>query len=269
MRPANFTRRTADLTEKFRRGGQWHLLALYHLLQWSDFAREGIARSGSYRFADHLYRNEATGRGWFGRWLDRRMLDLPSARGMRARYLKAIDVLEQELSNTEGPLRVLAVPCGIPRDVSELVDKKPEAAGRIDYSGMDLDPEVILAAREHLLEIPLKSAVFTEGNALEAATYPEGAFDFVISTGLGEFLPDEELELFYRNVFDSLTDRGVFFTSATGFEKRSDFMMRAFEMKAHYRSRENLECVLRSLPWSELVFEHDETGLQTFVRAMK
>ena len=55
LRPANFTRQTADLPAKFRSQGRWDLLALYHILQLSDFAREGIAHSGSYRFADHLY----------------------------------------------------------------------------------------------------------------------------------------------------------------------------------------------------------------------
>ncbi|MDB6079725.1 MAG: hypothetical protein JWO82_3472 [Akkermansiaceae bacterium] len=269
MRPANFTRQTADLAAKFRRNGQWHLLALYHLLQWSDFSREGIARSGSYRFADHLYRNEASGRGWFGRWLDRRMLNLPSARGMRGRYLKAIEELERELKGRSGPLRMLALPCGIPRDVSELAFRDPAAARRIEYTGMDLDPEVVLAAREHLAGVPLKSAAFLEGNALEATSYPEGKFDFIVSTGLGEFLPDEELGTFYRNVFEALTDGGVFFTSATDFEKRSDFMMRAFEMKAHYRGRGQLERILRLLPWRELVIEKDETGLQSLVRGVK
>jgi hypothetical protein len=32
----------------------------------SDLGREGIINSGSYRFADHIYHNEPSGRGHFG-----------------------------------------------------------------------------------------------------------------------------------------------------------------------------------------------------------
>src|SRR5688572_18490164 len=81
----NRTRRTEDLPGKFRREGRRWLIPLYHLLRQSDLAREGIANSGSYRFADHLYANCASGIGWFGRWLDARLLNLPAARAMRAR----------------------------------------------------------------------------------------------------------------------------------------------------------------------------------------
>src|SRR5262245_17428381 len=98
-RPANQTRRTADLVAKFKDEGRWHLVALYHLLQWSDLAREGIAHSGSYRFADHLYRGEPSGRGWAGRTLDRLLLNLPAARGMRTRCAEATRAMKSKLDS--------------------------------------------------------------------------------------------------------------------------------------------------------------------------
>jgi uncharacterized protein (DUF58 family) len=45
--------------------------------------------------------------------------------------------------------------------------------------------------------------------------------------------------------------------------------MKAFEMEAHYRDREGIESILRSLPWREISLEVDPSGLQTFVRAVK
>jgi hypothetical protein len=268
-RPANFTRHTTDLPAKFRNKGQWHLLALYHLLRLSDFAREGIERSGSYRFADHLYRNKASGRGWFGHWLDRRMLDLPSAQAMRRRYLRAKDEITGALHSQKEALHLLAIPCGIPRDLSEVAMAFPEAAKRIHYSGMDLDPEVLAAARTHLGDLALASVELIEGDALVATSYPRGRFDLIVSTGLGEFLDDADLDRFYWNVFDALEEGGTFFTSATVFERRSDFLMKAFEMKAHYRDKEQIEAILRTLPWKKIELEVDESGLQTFVRAVK
>lgn len=242
---------------------------LYHILRQSDFAREGIERSGSYRFADHLYRNVASGRGRFGRWLDRRVLDLPSARAMRRRYLKAKAEIADALATREAALKMLAIPCGIPRDVSEICTELPGAATRLDYTGMDLDPEVLAAAKMHLGQIPLASARFIEGNALIGSSYPDGRFDLILSTGLGEFLDDEELARFYWNVFDALDPGGTFFTSATAFERRSDFLMKAFEMKAHYRDGRQIEAILKTLPWRKISLETDESGLQTFVRAVK
>lgn len=255
--------------DKFRRKGQWHLIALYHVMRLSDFGREGIERSGSYRFADHLYRNEPSGRGRFGRWLDRRLMDLPSARAMRQRYFKVIETLGAELARRDGEIRVLTLPCGIPRDLSELAARDPAAVKRICYTGMDLDPEVIDAAREHLQNITLGSVDFLQGNALIGSSYPRERFDFIASTGLGEFLNDEDLARFYWHVFDALEPGGLFFTSATAYERKSDFLMKAFEMEAHYRDRERIEEIFRALPWSELDFELDPSGLQTFVRARK
>lgn len=245
------------------------MLALYHLLRWSDFGREGIERSGSYRFADHLYRNVASGRGWLGRWLDRRLLDLPSARAMRQRYLKAKEAIADALENRNGPLHLLAIPCGIPRDVSELAVEWPDAAQRIRYAGMDLDPEVLAAARAHLAATLVGSQEFIEGNALVAGDFPRRPIDFVVSTGLGEFLDDEQLAIFYGNVFATLEEGGTFFTSATAFERRSDYLMKAFEMEAHYRDKQRTEAILRRHPWRELNFASDATGLQTFVLARK
>src|SRR5918993_1459024 len=58
----NRTRTSASIPRKLLRSGKVHLLPVYALMRTSDLAREGIENSGSYRFADHVYRNEASGR---------------------------------------------------------------------------------------------------------------------------------------------------------------------------------------------------------------
>jgi cyclopropane fatty-acyl-phospholipid synthase-like methyltransferase len=111
---------------------------------------------------------------------------------------------------------------------------------------------------------------WVEGDALRGETYPKSdGFDLIISTGLGEFLDDEQLAGFYGNVFSALKDGGVFFTSATAFERRSHFLMKTFELNAHYRSSAQVRTVLKALPWKKLEIESDPTGLQTFIRAAK
>ena len=40
----------------------------------------------------------------------------------------------------------------------------------------------------------------------------------MVSTGLGEFLKADEIEIFYRNVHRVLASDGVFYTSATRYK---------------------------------------------------
>lgn len=267
-RPANFTRRTVNLTRKFWQVGQWHLIPLYHFLRLSDLAREGIERSGSYRFADHLYVNRASGRWLIGWLLDLVLLNTKAARAMRLRCVRSTRHLEKRLADGDGNLRLLAIPCGIPRDVTRL---GPQSQ-RLHYTAMDLDDEVISAARMHVeSDAPhlLPNARFVQGNALLAEDFPQEPQDIVVSTGLGEFLTDEQLRQFYRNVYDTLAPGGTFYTSATLREKQSDYLLNAFEMRAQYRSEADMRSIFSELPWQEVKLSQDETGLQTFVIARK
>lgn len=278
LSPANFTRKTVDLPAKFRREGQLALIPLYHLLRRSDLAREGIEHSGSYRFADHIYRDEASGVGWFGRWLDRRLLNLAASQAMRSRYLHARDEMDRACRNhfaaqRETPFRILTVPCGIPRDVRDFADRwskeEPELFRLIEYRGMDLDPEVCAAAQSFLSESALHPPQVFQGNALDPRCYLKGQSHFISSTGLGEFLNDDDLATFYTNVFEALAPGGVFFTSATAFDGKSDALLRSFELHSHYRGQPDLERLLGARRWTRVEFERHESGLQTFVRATR
>ncbi|MDZ4288530.1 MAG: class I SAM-dependent methyltransferase [Prosthecobacter sp.] len=272
IKPNNLTRHTSSLPGKFWRSGQWHLIGLYHLLRLSDLAREGIERSGSYRFADHLYQNHASGRWFIGRVLDRLVLNTRAAKGMRARCAEASLRMERAMDASEGPFSILAIPCGIPRDVTRLVQRRPDLAPRLEYVAMDVDEEVIDAAKNHVRqESPdlLSRAAWIHGNALVDLDYPVQPVDFAVSTGLGEFLDDAQLRQFYQNVFVALNPGGSFFTSATRREGGSDYLLRAFELETHYRTLDQMRDLFAELPWSRVEFTHDATGLQTFVLARR
>lgn len=276
--PANFTRRTANLPAKFRQEGRFALIPLYHILRLSDLAREGIEHSGSYRFADHVYRNEASGRGWLGRWLDRRLLNLDASQAMRSRCTQARDEMVRAFkaylaTGQAEAFRILTVPCGLPRDVRDfaalLAAESPELLHRVEYDGMDLDPAVVEAAATFLAGSAIKAPRIAAGNALDFTGYGVRPCHFVASTGLGEFLSDENLGTLYANAFATLAPGGTFFTSATACEKRSDALLRTFELHSHYRSRADLERLLAAHAWAAVEFEQHATGLQTFVRAVK
>ena len=277
-RPANFTRHSTDFVEKFRREGRFHLIPLYHLLRLSDFAREGMENSGSYRFADHLYRAEPSGRGLLGRWLDRLLLGLPASRSMRQRCFASRAALRRAFaahvaSGEPAPFRILTVPCGLPRDVrdfaEEIAREQPALLPRIAYAGLDLDPRVIDAARVFLQDSALQAPQLFVGDALNAADFPDTRPHFIASTGLGEFLDDPDLARFYRHVFASLAPGGTFFTSAAARGRGSDHLLRAFELEVRYRTRAEVAPLLERVPWQSITFTRDAIGLQTFVQAVK
>lgn len=276
VRGHNYTRRASSISRKLIGEGRFHFLPIYYLARLSDLAREGIENSGSYRFADHIYRMQPSGRGPLGRWIDKKFLGLPATRAFHLRYKRAQTTVRAALESfptTESPLRLLAIPCGLPRDLTELAAtlrvENPTLLARLHYTGMDIDPELLRLAAEFTQKAGVPRREFIRGNALVATDYPPAGFHAVISTGLGEFLTTPELETFYRNVHAALRPGGTFYTSATRHEKRSETFLRAFELITQYRTTEELEKIVHRLPWSRLTLTQDESGLQTFVTAVK
>ena len=80
---------------------------------------------------------------------------------------------------------------------------------------MDLDPELLKTAKECVAPLGLGRFELIRGNALLTEDYPKGPFDFVVSTGLGEFLNADEIEIFYRNLHRVRAPGGIFYTSVT------------------------------------------------------
>ncbi len=272
----NFTRRSRSIPGKLLRQGALHLVPLYYLVKLSDLGREGIERSGSFRFADHVYRGTPSGRTALGRWIDARLLAMPAAQAFRRRSDHARGVVQRALESLApgtAPLRVLAVPCGIPRDMIDLCrtlrSENPGLLSRLEYHGFDIDPAALAVARSLTAQIGLASAHYHLGDALHADDYPELKFQVVISTGLGEFLRDDELSAFCACVYDVLEPGGTFYTSATARDWRSDVFLQMAELVTNYRDHVELERILQRLPWRRLVLSDDPSGLQTFVAAVK
>jgi len=272
----NLTRRSRSIPRKLLREGDLHMLPAYYLMNLSDLGREGIARSGSFEFADHIYRNQPSGRGTLGRWIDAQLLASPACTAFRNRYERARDEMRRVLESHSpevAPLRVLAIPCGLPRDLTEMAaavaHENPQLLTRIEYHGMDIDPGLLARAREFTAACPVRSKEFHEGNALLRETFPPGPFHFVVSTGLVEFLERDQLACFFRNVHDVLAPGGTFFTSATRMERRSEALMRAFELITRYRTPDELDQILGGIAWGRLKLLPHDTGLQTFVVAVK
>ena len=266
----NRTRVSASIPQRLREEGRWYLLPLYSLLKTSDLAREAIAGSGSWRFADHIYRSRPSGRYGIGVVVDFLLLHLAPARAFRTRYQFARDRAAELISATppDREMSILSVPCGIPRDLIEATANIDRPGGMTVY-GLDLDPEPMQAAGDQIrragIVVPFE---FIEADAFDPSAYPRGV-DMVISTGFGEFLDDDLFQVFLARCRDALAPGGTLVITATARNRLSDFLLRVAEVFAHYRSSQELEDHLRRAGFGSVTLATDSTGLQTLATARK
>jgi len=278
----NRTRTSESIPRKLLRQGKLHLLPIYVLMRTSDLAREGIENSGSYRFADHVYRNQPSGRFGIGRAVDAVLLRMRGARSMRNRFhhtqreiLTAARALESRSAvdpvAVTAPFRVLSIPSGIARDLvlaARAVERElPGVYARSTFFGVDLDPAPVKLSRD--LAGRDDHYFFTRGDALDATSFPS-ELDVIVSTGLGEFLSDDLLVQFYKNCHDRLRPGGTFVTSSMQPDRVADYLMRQLaELHTHYRRGEEIIRWLHTVGFYEVSARQDDVGLQTLVVARR
>jgi len=234
----NRTRRSASIPARLVREGKLHLVPLYYLLMSSDLAREGIVHSGSYRFADHVYAGRPSGRFGVGVLVDALLLRLKSARSMRTRYVHAKAEIHDVVRGKDGagPIEILAVPCGLARELFEAADELAAEAGRVRWNGFDLDGQLIddLVERTRSRE----TMCFWQGDALDAAAFRgRDRYDMIVSTGFTEFIDDDLAVAFFTLARRALKPGGRLFASGMERHPISDYLMRNLaEMRTVYRS---------------------------------
>ena len=267
----NRTRRSASIPRRLVSEGKYHLLPVYALLTTSDLAREGIRNSGSFRFADHIYRNEPSGRFGVGRMLDGLLLKLKGSRSMRSRFLHSrLEIMRAiEATDDDRELTVVSIPCGIARDLFDVAEtlrrSDPGRYERTTFMGIDIDPEPLALSR--MLIAGHQSFEFSCGDALKAGTIPAGV-DVIVSLGFGEFLADGILYDFYRRALCALRPGGRFITSAMNRDRVSDYLARELaELHTHYRSTQQLRALLTSAGFTSVRTTNDTVGLQTLAVA--
>ena len=272
----NQTRRSASIPLSLLRRGRVADLPLYWLLRLSDLAREGLDRSGSFRFADHIYRNQPSGRGPIGRLIDARLLALPATQSFRFRYLAARDEIVAFVSAhaAAGPapsLDILSVPCGIPREIADaarmLIQRGVSLEG-VRFHGLDLDTDAVREAGTFAESRGLHRFIAHRGDALDRSSYPTRV-NFITCTGLAEFLEDEQVRHLLGVFYDVLAPDGVLVTSGMQRRRFSDYLLQIAEIPTHYRSAADLVRLAGAWPYRDVTTWTDANGIQTMMRARR
>jgi SAM-dependent methyltransferase len=275
----NVTRRSPSIPRRLLREGKPHLLPVYALMLTSDLGREGIERSGSFRFADHIYRNEPSGRFGVGILLDAALLRLPAARSMRNRYIHSRDQIVAEAmrhaaaARGGAELHVLSVPCGIARELVEAAAALASSAAmgevRMHYHGMDLDEEPLELSRALAANVPGSSFSFVQGDAFDAAMFPP-RLDVIVSTGFADFLDDASATRFFAVCGGAMAPGGLLVTSAQRPQPLADYLMRELaELRPHYRGADQIAAVLAAAGFEDIAARRDAVGLQSLVTARR
>ena len=165
----------------------------------------------------------------------------------------------------------MSIPCGIARDLvlaaNRIATDLPAVYARTTFYGVDLDPQPLELSRD--LAPGNEHFFFTKGDALDPKSFPS-ELDVIISTGLGEFLDDDQLVRFYTNCHEHLRIGGVFVTSSMQADRVADYLMRQLaELHTHYRRGDELIRWMHAAGFYEVSTRQDSVGLQTLVVARK
>lgn len=275
QRLPNVTRESPSIPRRLLREGKPHLIPVYALMLTSELGREGIERSGSFRFADHVYRNVPRGRFGIGWLLDAALLRLPAARSMRSRYFHSRDAIVAEVRARAAAgareVRIVSAPCGIARemvDASDAIARDPALSTvRVHFHGIDLDPEPLALSRELAGDRP--GFTFASGDVFDLRAYPPDT-DVIVSTGLVDFLDDESATRFFSTCHAALRAGGVLVTSAQQPQPLADYLMRELaELRPVYRGPAEISDVVRRGGFDDVLARPDAVGLQTLVTARK
>ncbi len=271
MRLVNQTRYSASIPRRLLKE-RFYLLPLYYLARLSDLAKEGMEYSGSYRFADHIYADRASGRLVLGTLVDKALLSLPACRSFRNRYLHSRDrIVEYVRTAPRSQFRILSAPCGLPRDLLEAAvrlrrDDPPRFAHTWFY-GLDIDPAALEEARRMTSSHGFTNFEFICGDALDRDAWPPD-LDIVTSSGFAEFLEDADLARFYTLCHAALRQGGVLVSSATVRHRLSDYMLTNLaELLTHYRDEAVLSHVFSRTPFRNIEMRRDPVGYQILIAA--
>jgi len=143
---------------------------------------------------DYVYRNQASGKGWLGRLIDRQYLDAIGWRGIRQRKCHLEELLReamQALQQAGRPVRLLDIAAGHGRYVLEALEGcglRPESIVLRDYSEINVRDGAALIREKGLQDV----ARFERGDAFDpaalAAVEPKPSVGIV--SGLYELFPD-------------------------------------------------------------------------------
>lgn len=246
-------------------------------------ASDGIATGLNFGFdsgvmLEYVYRNTPSGKGVFGRWLDKQFLAAAGWRGIRERG-DILKMMLYELLQTRQdrgvPTRLLDVACGGGRYVLEVLRDAPTA--NVHATLRDYAPINVQKAKELAASLGV-SATIEVGDAFSEADL--GALqpppNLIIVSGLHEILPDDALiENHFKQLAHILTAGDTLIYTVQPYHPQLELIARTLNAHAggmwvmRIRPGELIESWAQAAGFEIERVEMDSTGIFGVVQARK
>lgn len=159
--------------------------------RWSD----GVALGERYGYdsgvmLEYVYRNEASGRNFVGKLIDRGFLDAPGWRGIRERGEILKRELRREIERRNGEVQILDVACGGGRYVIETLASGASVQGALlrDYRHENIESAKALADKLGVIARFEQADAFSDDDLARAMPAP----NIIVVSGLHEIIADNE-----------------------------------------------------------------------------
>jgi len=218
---------------------------------------------GGFMPLEYIYANQPTGPTWVHRAIDAYYLHGPLARGVRIRLQQAVSWLRQEIEARaahQETISILSLASGGARDIIQAVADAPWRE-RVDYLGIDIDPDAVQYAREQARTAGLNGRIrFEVGNALRPPRAWEARFDIVYSLGLLDYLRDRTAVRFINRVYDMLRPDGAFLFGMVTSNPNQRFFEDYLNWRMIYRSPDHILSLAKSSKFTQIhpVSDFDE-----------
>lgn len=179
---------------------RWYYGSVRALMRSVGRASDGISIGERYGYdsgvmLEHVYRNQPSGKGWFGKAMDRTFLNAPGWRGIRERGDIVRRTLRAEidaLAKRDGGVRLLDVACGGGRYVLEALAQPGapvESALLRDYRRENIESAEALARELKVVARFGQADAFSDDDLGRVTPEP----NLIVVSGLHEIIADDAL----------------------------------------------------------------------------
>ena len=233
------------------------------LLRRSPFMEQCKQMPGGFRPLEIIYDNHPLGQTLVQQLADHFYLNGALCRGARIRLQQAVSWLRQEIEARaahQETISILSLASGGARDIIQAVAGAPWRE-RVDYLGIDIDPDAVQYAREQARTAGLNGRIrFEVGNALRPPRAWEARFDIVYSLGLLDYLRDRTALRFINRVYDMLRPGGAFLFGMVTSNPNQRFFEDYLNWRMIYRSPDHILSLAKSSKFTQIhpVSDFDE-----------
>jgi len=168
--------------------------------------KEGLT---SGKMLDYVYRNEASGKGIIGKWLDRRFLNHTGWEAVRMRRSALEKLLIDAIKERKGPLKMIDIASGPASYVLSVL--KQVKRQDLQVVCRDIDPRWLEEGKKKAEEEGIGNIVFKEGNAFDKEALAQYKPSIAVSSGFYDWINDGSLiQESIRSIADALAPSGAF-----------------------------------------------------------